>query len=72
MTRRRPLGATAVQLAWYIERDGAKLVDFAADGSYTVQGAYASWRVPADHRAELDAARDVVYRQLAAKRRAKQ
>jgi hypothetical protein len=68
------LPATAEQIAWYIERDGATYFDFEADGSRKVrvplgsQG-HATYRIPADMVEEIESRRDRVYRLLAEKRR---
>lgn len=66
--------ATIVQLAWYIERDGAKVVKFHADGGQRIEvpvlGGHATYEVPAFWVDELNAERDKVYKVLAAKRRA--
>lgn len=67
------LPATLVQLAWYIERDGARLTFRDGDGIVTVplgSEGYATYRVPAFDLAALDAERDRVYKVLAEKRRA--
>ncbi len=75
MTRGR-LTATAVHLAWYIERDGATIVDYRPDGGQLVRvplgaGGHVDYDVPADMVDDLNRERDVVYARLQAKRRAR-
>lgn len=66
--------ATLVQLAWYLERDGATIIRHEADGAQVIRvplgaGGHVTYRVPAEDVAALNAYRDEVYRTLAAKRR---
>lgn len=72
----RYLSATIAQLATYLERDGASIVKFEADGAQVVSvplgAGEVTYRVPAADVDALNAERDRVYRMLAAKRRAAQ
>lgn len=56
---------TPVQLAWYIERDGARITRHYRDGSLEVAlSTGGTVLVPADGVKELDAERDRAYRRL--------
>lgn len=61
--------ATLLQLATYIERDGATVRHDDRDQIVTSLGGQVSWRVPADQVDALNAARDVAYAKVAARRR---
>jgi hypothetical protein len=67
------LGATLEQLAWYMERDGGRVIRFEADGAQVIEvpvmGGRITYRVPAADVADLNTQRDRVYRTLREKAR---
>jgi hypothetical protein len=69
----RRMAASLVQLAWYLERDGASIAHHHADGGQRVRvplaGGHIDYEVPAHLVAQLNRERDLVYRQLAERRR---